>query len=379
MNFTIISPFPPYRGGISKETEVLCDSLILHDHKIKIINFKRLYPEILFPGKTQYLQSYDLNDSISNNRIIDTISPLSWHYAYMEIIKGKTDCILFRYWTPILIPSFFYIITKIKKYNKSIKIFCICDNIFPHEKSTFFDRLLVRNTLRKFDGIFTMSKHVTHIMKKEIPQIKIKTIFLPLKNNFGKALSKEDALVKLNLKGFKVILFFGLIRKYKGLDILLRAFKKLVDKNNDYRLIIAGECYENKNKYLKLIDDLKLHQSILWHDEYIQDDKVNLFFSACDLVVLPYKKASQSGIIPIAYNYNKLIVASDIRGLKEYIVSGKTGYLFESYNHNSLYETFDKIFSNHDFKESETFISQYKEKFSIDKLYNQIITFINNA
>ena len=115
-----------------------------------------------------------------------------------------------------------------------------------------------------------------------------------------------------------------------------------------------------------------------WHDEYIEDKKVNLFFSACDLVVLPYKKASQSGIIPIAYNYNKLIVASDIRGLEEYIVSGKTGYLFKSDNHNSLYETFDQIFSNHDFNESETFISKYKENFSIDKLYNQIITFINN-
>jgi len=378
MNFIIISPFPPFRGGISKETEVLCESLISHNHNVKVINFKRLYPAILFPGKTQFLDSGQFVNSINNKRIIDTISPFSWNSSYKEIIKEDIDCILFRYWHPILIPSFHFIFNKIKRYNEKIKMFCICDNIFPHEKSTFIDKFFVKNLLRKFDGIFTMSKNVTNIIKKEIPQINVKTVFLPIKNNFGKALHKDEALEKLNLKGRNIILFFGLIRNYKGLDILIKAFKQLLKKNNDYRLIIAGECYENKNKYFELINDEKIKECILWFDQYVSDDKINLFFSACDLVVLPYKKASQSGIIPIAYNYNKLVLASDIAGLNEYIVNKKSGYLFDSNNENSLCENIEKIFKNHDFVESDNFISKYKQQFSTNNLYDKIISFINN-
>ena len=288
MNFSIISPYPPLRGGISKETEILCELLLSKKHKIKVISFKKLYPNILFPGKSQYLINPKINNFINCKSIINTLSPFTWRKTYLEIISGNPDYILFRYWSPILIPVYLYLTNRLKNSKSTTKIFCICDNVFPHEKSNFVDKYLVKRMLKNFDGIFTMSKNVTNIIKNQLPLSKVETIFLPIKTDYGPSISKEIALKKLNINASKAILFFGLIRDYKGLDILIKACKKLMCNNDDCKLIIAGECYQNKNKYLTLIKDLKLSNKIVWFDEYIDDKKVNLFFSACDLVVLPY-------------------------------------------------------------------------------------------
>ena len=168
-----------------------------------------------------------------------------------------------------------------------------------------------------------------------------------------------------------------MIRDYKGLDVLLKSllyFKKIKD---NFNLIIAGECYSQKKKYLELINNNKLQDNIVWDDFYIPDEDVNLYFSACDIVVLPYKKASQSGIIPISYNYNKLVVSSDIAGLREFIIPGDTGYLFDNNCPQSLFEVLRKICFEHDFNQSNKFINKHKKQYTIDKLANDIISFIN--
>jgi len=206
---------------------------------------------------------------------------------------------------------------------------------------------------------------------------KVKKVFLPIKSNLGPLLDKNESRNLLDMKNEFTILFFGLIRNYKGLDVLLRAANELKNKNIQFRLLIVGECYEKENKYNRLISDFKLQKHTQWINEYVPDRDINLYFSASDLVVLPYKKASQSGIIPIAYNYNKIVLVSDVNGLNEFVENEKTGYLFESSNYKNLSDKICQINKEHDFNKSEKYIKSYKNKFTIDKLCSDLLSFID--
>jgi len=375
MKLALISPFPPLRGGISKETETIYNYFNNNGHEIKVINYKRLYPQFLFPGKSQYINNKLYNSDENIVKILDSINPFTWNEVSKYILENKIDKVIFRYWHPFFIPAFHFIIKKIRKNNNNIKIFCICDNIYPHNYFPF-SKTLIKLFLKNVDKYFVMSDN-TFNQIKEFSQVKdIKKIFLPLKESFGPALNQKMCQKKINIDSDFIILFFGLIRDYKGLDVLLKSLYKFKKLKNNFKLIIAGECYTQKNKYLDLINKYNLNSNIFWDDSYIPDENVNVYFSACDVVVLPYKKASQSGIIPISFNYNKLILTSNIAGLKEFVVPGKTGYLFDTENPNSLSVTLSKIYYKHDFKESDNFISVHKEKFTIDKLADDIISFI---
>ena len=376
MKFALISPFPPLRGGISKETETIYDYFNNNGHEVKVINFKRLYPNFLFPGKSQYLN----NDLYKNDKniitLLDSVNPFTWRKVSKYIIDNKINRVIFRYWHPFFILSYLFIIKEIRKNKKNVKIFCICDNIYPHSYFPL-SKLLIKYFLNSIDKFFVMSENTYIQIKKYVDHTKIKKIFLPTKENFGPILEQKFCHKKLNIETDFTILFFGLIRDYKGLDVLLNSlshFKKIKD---NFNLIIAGECYSQKKKYLELINNNELQDNIVWDDFYIPDEDVNLYFSACDIVVLPYKKASQSGIIPISYNYNKLVVSSDIAGLREFIIPGDTGYLFNNNCPQSLFEALRKICFEHDFNRSNKFINKHKKQYTIDKLANDIISFIN--
>ena len=375
MKLAIISPFAPYRGGIAKETEVIYSHL-RKSYEVKIINFKRQYPSILFPGKNQYIENNFFFSNKDIIRLIDTLNPFTWRKTANYIIENKFDKIIFRYWHPFFIPAYTYIINYLKKENSSIEIFSICDNIYPHERF-IFDIKIIQNFLKKIDYYYVMSNNTYDQLNSFIPENRIEKIYLPIDNTLGPLIDKKTAREKLNYKTSLSLLFFGLIREYKGLDVLLKSMKSLVKEISDIKLYIVGECYENEIKYKTIIDDYQLSDNIVWVNEYILDKDINLYFSSCDVVVLPYKQTSQSGIIPIAYKYNKLVLASNINGINDYVIPGKTGYLFEKNNYNSLSKTIVDIYKKHDFSLSEKYIEKFKKRFDSEQLVEKIISFMN--
>ena len=376
MKLAIISSFPPFRGGISQETELLYNELTEKKNKVKIFSFKRQYPNIIFPGKNQYIDNFKTKKKYNVFYGIDTINPISWNKTSNKIIKEGFDVVLFRFWHPFFIPAYNYIKKKIKKKNNKIKVFCICDNILPHERF-FFDTFLIKIFFKNIDGFFVMSSNVEKQLKKINPFSKIKKIYLPIKTNLGKPISKKIAHKRLNLDNEFVFLFFGFIREYKGLDILLESLKFYIKKNKKFKLLIVGECYDKKNKYDNIIERYDLSNYVIWIDRYVDESEIKVFFSAADVLVLPYKKASQSGIIPIAYNFKKIVLASNISGLNDYVLENETGYLFKPNNSKDLANKMIDISKNHDFSKTKYSIEKYNKNFLSGNLSKQIESFIN--
>jgi len=368
MKLAIISPYPPIKGGISKETEIIYSN-IKSAYNVTVISFSRLYPNFLYPSNSQYDNTIKIDDS----RIrydIDILNPITWCRAVNYIINNDFTHVVFRYWNPFFIPLYLYINWKIKSKRSNIKISCICDNIFPHE-SYFFEKFFIKKFFSNINSFLIMSSDSEKKLKSLInDEAKVIKSFLPLKENLKSKLSKSEACKKLNIQNPPklILLFFGFIRDYKGLDILINSLSNL--KNLDIKLLIGGESYISKSKIKDLIKKNGLSEMIIWHNKYIPNSDINLYFSACDAVVLPYKKISQSGIIPMAYHFDKLVICSDILSLKEHVVEKETGYLFENNNSSDLSNVITEIYDNHNFKNSEGSISKYKLRYSFDNFLN---------
>ena len=361
MKFAIISPYPPLKGGISKETEVL-HHILKGNFDIKIFSFYKLYPNFLYPSNYQS----DITQFDNHQNVLPSISSMNiftWIKTVNLILDNNTTHLLFRHWTPLFIPMYLFILNRIRYKNKKIKFFCICDNIYPHER-IIFDKILINYFFRKIDRFMVMSTESNLKLSNIInDNTKVIQSFLPLKLLFDNKVSQLSSLKKIRIiKPRLLLLFFGFIRDYKGLDILLDAINKV--SNLDIKLLIAGECYIQNNRYKKIIDYYNLNGKIIWHNYYIPDKDIKYYFSACDAVVLPHKRISQSGIIPIAYEFNKLVICSNISSFKENIIDNKTGYLFENNNSDSLSIKIKYIYSNHNFMNSIKFIKDYKKRYS---------------
>lgn len=346
MKVAIITPFPPYRGGISKHSENLYKELTNSSIDTTVLNFTRQYPSALFPGKNQYLNNFTTYDSNHIIRVIDSINPISWRKTSKIIIDKKINRLIFRYWNPFFIPCYIYIIRYLRQKKHNIKIYSICDNITSHE-TFYLQKYLMRKFIRLLDGVITMSMHVKEqIIDLNGGEINCKNIFLPILSDLEEKIDTDLAKTKLKLSSHKkTFLFFGLIREYKGLDVLLEAMNK-IDQSlcNDFELMIVGESYVNINKYKKYISD-SLEKNIKWYNEYIPEESINLYFSASDYVVLPYKSGSQSGIIPMAYYYDKPVIASDVNGLVE-SVNKNTGFIFKNKNTEQLISILENCIRN---------------------------------
>ena len=374
MKLAIISPFAPYRGGIAKETEVIYKYL-KKNNEAKIINFSRQYPSLLFPGSNQYIGN-EVNEYKNDViRLIDTINPFSWKKTANYLLKNKYKNIIFRYWHPFFIPAYNSIAKYLLKNNNNIKLYCICDNIYPHERF-ILDEALINLFFKKIHYFYVMSNKTYNELNKFINKSRIKKIYLPINTKLGPLIDKDIAREKLQYKSDFSLLFFGLIRKYKGLDILLKSLPIVKKEINNIKLFIVGECYDNVNKYKDIINKYNLEKNIVWINKYIPENDINLYFSSSDLVVLPYKNTSQSGIIPISYKYNKLVLGSNIEGINDFIVEGKTGYTFKVNSYISLSEKIIDIYKNHDFSLSANYIDTFKKNFSSEKLVNDILSFM---
>ncbi|MDP2113680.1 MAG: glycosyltransferase, partial [Bacteroidota bacterium] len=317
----IIGPAYPYRGGIATTNERLAQEFISMGYEVEIETFTVQYPSFLFPGKTQYnLKSAPENLAIS--RTINSANPLNWHSVGSRIRKEKPDLVIIRYWLPFMAPCLGTIAGIIRK-NRHSKIICLADNIIPHEHRTG-DRALTNYFIQRIDGLIAMSKSVLTEAKTFRKDLSLAFCPHPIFDNYGERLPFDIAKQKLNLDvNTKYLLFFGFIRDYKGLDLLLNAFADKRLRKFHVKLLIAGEYYSSPEPYLELIKKNNLADLIELRTDFIPDEEVNLYFSAADMVVQPYKSATQSGVTQIGYHFNKPMLVTNVGGLAEIIPDGR--------------------------------------------------------
>ena len=372
MKIVLVGPFPPFRGGISDLNAALADHLSKR-HEIHAINFTTQYPKVLFPGKTQFKKG-DSAQEVDSIRCLSSINPFSWRKTAYKIIDIVPDLVLFRFWLPFFAPAFSGVAKKIRKYSDAT-IMVICDNIIPHEER-LLDTRLTKRFFGFIDSFIVLSKKVENELLSFVPEAKYKYSPHPIYSIFNNTLSKEQAKAELKLATKKVLLFFGLIREYKGLDILINAMEKIKTELEDYTLLIVGECYENENKYTELIKKAGITDNVKCHYSFIPDNEVGKYFSAADVVVLPYKTASQSGIVQIAYHFDTPVIVSNVGGLPEIVDEGKTGYCVEP-NSNAFAKAIKAFYENDNISEMNSNISQYKSQFSWDAMVKAIEKLVN--
>ena len=361
MKIILISIFPPYRGGIAAHSSILYQHLI-KDNDIEVVNYSKQYPNILFPGKNQFNDSKS-NINFPSNMLINTNSPKTWKKTANFILDYNPDLVIFRFWNPFFGISLGYIARYLKKNKFSSPLVSICDNIIPHE-SFIGARLLTKFYLNSIDGFLVQSKTVEDELKSLKQNAKIVKRLHPIYDIYGE---KEDNLIakkNLNIHAKNVILFFGIIRDYKGLDILIESVNLLKNKYKDFHLLIVGECYSNKDKYLSLIKEYDLNKFITFIEKYVPDEDVYKYFSCSDIVVLPYKTASQSGVLQIAYHFDIPVLTTDVGGLSEYIEDGYSGILTKPNNPLELSKILQEIFENQKLDSLSDNIKEYKKKFS---------------
>ena len=322
MKIAFLSTFYPFRGGIA-QFNALMYRAFEKEHTVKAFTFKRQYPNFLFPGETQYVTKDDIADEILSVEVLDSINPITYVTTAQKVKRFVPDIFITKYWMTFFGPSLGYVA---KKLNKKAKRISVLDNVIPHEKR-FFDGFCNRFFLKHNDGFVVMSDAVLKDLLSIKPDAKYIRVNHPVYNHFPAPIPQEKAQRALKLEpSKKTLLFFGFIRDYKGLDLLIQAMDIL---DGSYQLIIAGEVYGSFDKYQELIDNSTAKQRIALYNQYIGDNEVSDYFSAADVCVLPYKSATQSGITSIANHYNLPIIATNVGGLKETIHHHKTGLIVD--------------------------------------------------
>ncbi len=325
----IIGPAHPLRGGLASYDERLAKEFIGEGFKTTIYTFSFQYPSFLFPGTTQY-STEPAPNNIPIEVKINSVNPFNWIAVGNELRKRKPYLVVVRYWLPFMGPCLGTILRRIKK-NKHTKVICIADNIFPHEKRSG-DKAFTKYFLKPIDAFITMSEKVLADLKKFAKDKPSQFVPHPLYDNFGEMISKEEARKKLHIKSDdKIILFFGFIRKYKGLDILLEAMKILNSKFKiqNLKLLIAGEFYEDEKNYIELLNDPAIKDNLIIHTQFIADSMVKFYLCAADCVVQPYRQATQSGVTPLAYHFEKPMIVTNVGALPSLVPDKKVGLIAE--------------------------------------------------
>jgi len=377
MKIALIGTTYPYRGGLATYNERLVTEFQQQGHDVTVYTFTMQYPNFLFPGKTQYSEEKG-PENLNIIRCINSANPLNWNTVGNRIKKEKPDLVLVKFWLPFMGPCFGTILRKVKTNNHS-KVICIVDNMIPHEKR-IGDTIFTKYFVKPIDGFIAMSENVYEDIN-QFDSNKPKLLSPhPIFDSFGDIAPREDALKKLKLDPkHRYLLFFGLIRKYKGLDILIEAFAHPKFRNSNIKLIIAGEYYSDKEEYVNLIKKHNLEADTIQVDKFIPDSEVQDFFNACDLVVQPYKSATQSGVTQIAYHFNKPMVVTNVGGLEKMCPDGKVGYVVST-NPDDIAKAIFRFFEETDQQKMIENIIQEKQKYSwailtqnITKLKDKIV------
>lgn len=323
MRFAYVGTAYPMRGGIAQFNALLARELA-RTHAVDFYSFTRQYPSLLFPGKTQIETGAD-PAPVGARAMVDSIGPLSWVRTANAIARARTDVILFKYWIPFFAPCFGTIARRARKKGGARTIL-ICDNVIPHEKRPF-DASLTRYMMDGADAFIVMSRSVMDDLRRFRPDAPARLVHHPLYTHFGEPVAKDEARHRLGWSPTeRVLLFFGYIRRYKGLDLLLRAMPE-IHRRTGARLVVLGEFYEDRAPYDRIVSDLKLQEIVEMTGDYVPSEAVGPIFSACDAAVLPYRSATQSGIIQVAYQLERPVICTRVGGLDEMLTDGVTGLL----------------------------------------------------
>lgn len=371
MRIVIVSTASPLRGGIAHYVSLLYNHLSVRN-EVSIVTFKRQYPKLIFPGKSQEEKGGD-SYTVPSVQVIDTLNPFTWFKAGKLAAERKPDMIIFKYWMPFFAPVF-GTIARIAKRRSGCKVLYICDNVIPHEK-TPIDKALTKWLLNSGDYFIVQSKSVEKDLLSVLKSPDYRYVPHPVYEIFGKPLDKKEARGKLGLaEDENVLLFFGYVRKYKGLHVLLDAMKVALDKMK-IRLLVVGEFYDNESGYREQIERLGIGESVKVVSDYVPNDEVAVYFSAADAVVLPYIETTQSGIAQIAYNFNKPVITTDVGGLAEIVPDGKTGLVVPPNAPDELSAAIVKFFSEGLAAKFSEGVSEQKKLYSWDNLVNAIENF----
>lgn len=328
MKLIIVGTAYPYRGGLAAFNERLALEYVRQGHDVEVYTFTLQYPNFLFPGKTQYSDD-PTPEQLVIHRKVNSCNPFNWVKVGNEIARKRPDKVIFAYWMSFMAPCMGTIARRARK-NKTTQVIALVHNMIPHEPN-ILDKLLPPYFVKSVDAFVALSESVVHDIEKFDKRNCPKTFSPhPIYDHYGERTSRETALQQLGLDpACRYALFFGFIRAYKGLDLLLHAFADERLRKLPVKLIVAGEFYEDEALYQKLIDDLNIRDKVVLHADFIPNDRVKCFFNAADIITQPYKTATQSGVTQIAFHFEKSMLVTNVGGLAEIVPDGKIGYVVE--------------------------------------------------
>jgi D-inositol-3-phosphate glycosyltransferase len=356
----IIGPAHPLRGGLATFDERLAQAFQQEGHQVRIYTFSLQYPNFLFPGKTQYSNEPKPQD-LDIQVLINAINPFNWLSVGQKIAHEKADLVICRFWLPFMAPCLGTILRLVKRNGYS-KIVGLIDNIIPHEKR-FGDRPFAQYFAKACNSFIVMSRAVEEEMKQFTPN-PCRYVPHPIYDNYGDKATRAEAIKYLQLvEKQHYILFFGFIRRYKGLDLLLEALNTEGVKKTGVKLIVAGEFYEDEKFYADLIEKLGIKNQVIMKSDFIPTEEVKYYFAAADIVVQPYRTATQSGISQIAYHFEKPMLVSNVGGLPEIVPHGKAGYVVEP-THQAISEALVDFYENKRLNDFTENVKEQKKRFS---------------
>ena len=321
LKIVTIGPFPPLRGGISDFHESLVNQ-ISKKSDVKVLNFKSLYPKILFPGKSEYGNSKSGFKNV--NTILNPLNVLSWIKGKSLIRENNTDKLIISYWSFFFIPVYMFLLGSVKKENRYV----LFHNVISHENKPF-ERFLLKRFIKIIGHCIVMNNYNKELILKINSKANIISNFHPIYEIPYVVNSNNNYKADLNINTEKTILFFGLIREYKGLDLLINAIALSRNKIKDLKVLVVGENYESLEKYHEMIRAKNMEDSFIFINHFVDKDDIKKYFLSSELVVLPYKSASQSGVLSLAYNFNRPVVITNVGGLSDYVSDKKSGFIVE--------------------------------------------------
>jgi glycosyltransferase involved in cell wall biosynthesis len=367
MKILLLGTAYPLRGGIAHYNALLARHLAKR-HQVEVITFKRQYPKFIFTGKTQ-LETGDSGVVVASEQLIDSINPLNWIRVGLALRARQVDLVIFKYWLPFFGPCI-GTICRIITWRRATKVIAICDNVIPHERRPG-DRLLTRYAFGAVDAFIVQSDTVENDLHKIVKHPRYKKVAHPVYEIFGDPIAKSEARKRLNLPEGNILLFFGYIRAYKGLHLLIDALK-LVNEKLAVRALVVGEFYDDAQPYRTHLREAGVENIVRLVADYVPNEKVAEFFCAADVVVLPYLSATQSGITQIAYNFNKPVIVTNVGGLAEVVIDGQSGLVVPANNAAALADAIVRFYAERMEEKLSAGAREEKKKYSWDAMIEAI-------
>ncbi len=372
MRSVLVGPAWPYRGGIAHFTATLAREFARRGD-VHVINFRRLYPSLLFPGRTQYDES-DSPMRVDSERIVDSLAPWTWVRAGRRAAALRPDVVVVQWWQPFFAPSM-RVLSRFAR--SSAPVVFLCHNVLPHESSVA-DRALVRLGLGGADAFVVQSREDGRRLESILPGARWAFHPHPIYDHFDRGrFDRESARRHLGLRG-EVVLFFGLVRPYKGLGTLLEAFARFA-RGREATLVVAGEFYEPREPYDRQVERLGIGDRVRWIDRYVPDEEVEPLFRAADVVVLPYRSATQSGVVQTAYGFARPVIVTRVGGLPDVVRDGETGFVVEPDDAQALADAMRRFFDEARADAMEAAVIADRERFSWERCADTIVSLARAA